>query len=435
MAKEHKSVSLSIGWQLRSYLMLRPVLQPVMRAVVTRRVARGKDDPARAQEKLGQAGVMRPEGTVIWLHAVGLGEVLALRPLLRVMGTLLPEAHFLVTSTAHSSAQVLGANLPPRVIHQFLPLDGPRFVAGFLDHWQPDLSIWSEQDLWPGAIVETARRGIPLAYINARITQAGFERRHKLRAGFKDLMQMFAVVAAQEQTSAEFLQRLGATDPQVMPSLKPAAAPLNVDTATLAQMRDTLADRRTWVAASSHAPDEAVAIAAHKEVLKSDPDAVLIIAPRAPDRGAAICKALAEADVRCAQRSLGQPLELRHQVYVADTLGELGLWYRVAQVALIGGSFGDTEGHNPWEAIVVGCRVMCGPNTSNFARDYLKLEAEGLAHRISGEAQAADQMADRVNAGQHTTAISRAKGLVADAQDALLPLARQLLSLRTTQDL
>ncbi|WP_294223380.1 glycosyltransferase N-terminal domain-containing protein [uncultured Shimia sp.] len=430
MAKEHKRVSLSLGWQLRGYLMLRPVLQPVMRAVVARRVARGKDDPARAQEKLGQAGMARPDGTLIWLHAVGLGEVLALRPLLRVMGALMPEAHFLVTSTARSSAQVLGANLPPRVIHQFLPLDGPRYVARFLDHWQPDLSIWSEQDLWPGVIVDSARRGVPLAYINARITQGGFERRHKLRAGFKDLMQLFAVVAAQEPTSAEFLQRLGATDPQVMPSLKPAAAPLNVDTVSLAEMRDTLAGRHTWVVASSHAPDEAVATAAHKQVLKSDPEALLIVAPRAPERGAEICSGLAESGLRCAQRSLGERLEKSHQVYVADTLGELGLWYRLAQVALIGGSFGDTEGHNPWEAIVVGCPVMCGPNTANFARDYLQLEGEGLAHRISGEGQAAGQMAEWVRAGQHTTATTRAKGLVAEAQEALLPLARQLLSLR-----
>ncbi|SMP30147.1 3-deoxy-D-manno-octulosonic acid transferase [Shimia sagamensis] len=431
MANEHNSAGLSLGWQLRSYLMLRPVLQPVMRAVVARRVAKGKDDPARAQEKLGQAGVARPEGTLIWLHAVGLGEVLALRPLLRAMGELMPEAHFLVTSTARSSAQVLGANLPPRVIHQFLPLDGPRYVARFLDHWQPDLSIWSEQDLWPGAIVDTARRGIPLAYINARITQAGFERRHKVRAGFKDLMQMFALVAAQEPTSAGFLRQLGVADPQVMPSLKPAAAPLNVNAASLGDMRDFLAGRCTWVVASSHAPDEAVAIAAHKDVLVSDPNAVMIIAPRAPDRGADICKTLMEAGLGFAQRSRGQSLEMDHQVYVADTLGELGLWYRLAQVALIGGSFGDTEGHNPWEAIAVGCPVMCGPNTANFAQDYLQLEEEGLAHRIAGGDQAARQLASRVREGGHAVATSRAKELVANAQEALLPLAQQLLSLRS----
>lgn len=417
------------GWQLRGYLALRPVLQPLMRHVLTRRVARGKDDPTRAPEKLGQPGVARPAGTVIWLHAVGLGEVLALRPLLQIMGELRPEAHFLVTSTARSSAQVLGQNLPPRVIHQFLPLDGPSFVARFLDHWQPDLSIWSEQDLWPGAIVDTARRGIPLAYINARLTQAGFDRRNKMRSGYKNLMQMFALVAAQDPTSAGFLKQLGVTDPQVMPSLKPAAAPLNVNAASLSAVRDSLAGRSTWVVASSHAPDEAVAIAAHKDVLLSDPNAVMIIAPRAPDRGTDICKTVMEAGLGFAQRSRGQSLEKDHQVYVADTLGELGLWYRLAQVALIGGSFGDTEGHNPWEAIAVGCPVMCGPNTSNFAQDYLQLEEEGLAHRIAGGDEAAGQLASWVHAGGHAVATSRAQELVARAQESLRPLAQQLLSL------
>lgn len=431
MGNEQKSAGVSLGWQLRSYLALRGVLQPVMRAVVARRVARGKDDPTRAQEKLGQAGLVRPEGTVIWLHAVGLGEVLALRPLLQVMGEMAPEAHFLVTSTARSSAQVLGQNLPPRVMHQFLPLDGPTYVARFLDHWQPDLSIWSEQDLWPGAIVDSARRGIPLAYINARITPAGFARRHKVRAGFQDLMQMFSFVAAQESTSAGYLKRLGAADPQLMPSLKPAAAPLNVNTAALDKMRVALAERRCWVAASSHAPDEAVAIAAHKVVLKSDPEALLIVAPRAPERGGEICQALSEAGLSFAQRSCGQMVEKRHQAYVADTLGELGLWYRLAQVALIGGSFGDTEGHNPWEAIVLGCPVMCGPNTANFAQDYRLLEAEGLAHRISGGDQAVNQLADWVRGGQHTDATTRATQLVLESQQALRPLARQLLSLRS----
>ncbi len=429
MAKEHKCAGLNIGWQLRSYLALRPMLQPLMRRVVARRVARGKDDPTRAQEKLGQPGCPRPEGRLIWVHAVGLGEVLALRPLLSLMGEMRPDVHFLVTSTARSSAQVLGQNLPPRVIHQFLPLDGPDYMARFLDHWQPDLSIWSEQDLWPGAICDTAARGVPLAYINARLSPAGYQRRSKVRAGYKDLMQMFALVAAQDSTSAGFLRSLGAPNPQVMPSLKPAAAPLTVDQEALAEIRGAIAGRPTWVVASSHAPDEAMAIAAHQKVLKSDPTALMIVAPRAPERGSDICRGLAEAGIQFAPRSRGEPLEAAHQVYVADTLGELGLWYRLAQVALVGGSFGETEGHNPWEAIAVGCPVICGPNTRNFAQDYLQLEELGLAHRILSGDHAPDQLAEWVRAGLHVADTAPAKDLRAEARDALRPLAQDLLSL------
>lgn len=428
----HKTLTRSsptLGWQLRTYMVLRPLLQPLMWCVVARRAARGKDDPARAQEKLGRPSQDRPYGPLVWVHAVGLGEVLALRPLLAKMGELRPDVHFLVTSTARSSAQVFSRNLPPRVIHQFLPLDGPTYVTRFLDHWQPDVSIWSEQDLWPGAICDVARRDISLAYINARVSKEGFEKRRKFRSGFAHLMRMFAYVAAQDARSVDFLQRLGATEVQEVPSLKPAAAPLSVDTKTLATVREAVGERRVWVAASSHAPDEAVALAAHGRVLKGDPDALLIVVPRVPERGTEVCAAVEAAGVRFGQRSAGQELEATHQVYVADTLGELGLWYRVAQIALVGGSFGETQGHNPWEAIALGCPVTSGPNTGNFAADYARLQDAGLAHCVAADASAAEHLSERVLlAGQANTS-HRAAELVADAQAAMNPLATNLLSL------
>lgn len=418
-----------IGWQLRLYLALRPILQPVMRRLVARRVAKGKDDPARAPEKLGQPGLARPEGALIWIHAVGLGEVLALRPLLVEMGRIRPDLHFLVTSTARSSAQVFNQNLPPRVLHQFLPLDGPRYVARFLDHWRPDVSIWSEQDLWPGAIFDAARRRIPLAYINARISQEGFERRRKLKSGFQNLMQMFAYVAAQDEASARYLERLGALDVQVMPSLKPAAEPLSADSNALSSLRQDLQGRRVWVLASSHPADETVAIAAHKQILHADPTALLIIVPRAPERGFEICEVLTSEGMLSAQRSQGQGIAASHQVYVADTLGELGLWYRLADVACIGGSFGDTQGHNPWEAIVLGCPVISGPNTANFANDYDVLGASGLSQRIALGQGMEMLLAEAVAQSAEEGTAQKVSTLVSSAREDIWPLALKLLSL------
>ncbi len=171
------------GLQLRAYLAARVLAQPLMRRALRRRMARGKEDPARIGERLGQATAPRPEGEVVWVHAVGLGEVLALRPLILALQERAPGLSFVVTSVARSSAQVIAANLPPRCTHQFLPLDGRDFVAAFLDHWRPALSIWSEQDLWPGAIHDCAARGIPLAYVNARMNAESLRRRRG-RPGF-----------------------------------------------------------------------------------------------------------------------------------------------------------------------------------------------------------------------------------------------------------
>jgi len=429
MQKTFRRSDPAFGWQLRCYLALRPCLQPLMRRVVARRMARGKDDPARAQEKLGQPSLARPAGPLVWIHAVGLGEVLALRPLLAKMGEMRPDVHFLVTSTARSSAQVFAQNLPPRVMHQFLPLDGPAFVTQFLDHWRPDVSIWSEQDLWPGIICDVARRGIPLAYINARLTEGGFEKRRRFRSGFAHLMRLFSYVAAQDARTVDFLMQLGAGDVHEMPSLKPAAVPLSVDAQALATVKEAVGARRVWLAASSHAPDEAVALAAQARVLEADADALLIVVPRAPERGAEVCAALKAAGLRHGQRSAGQYVATTHQVYVADTLGELGLWYRVAQLALVGGSFGDTQGHNPWEAITLGCPVVSGPMTDNFAADYAQLQEAGLARREEEGTMAGEHLAAQVlQAGQRETS-QRATALVADARAAISPLATQMLTL------
>ncbi len=429
MQKTHKRSGPAFGWQLRFYLALRPCLQPLMRRVVARRVARGKDDPARAQEKLGQPSLARPAGPLVWIHAVGLGEVLALRPLLAKMGEMRPDVHFLVTSTARSSAQVFAQNLPPRVMHQFLPLDGPTFVTQFLNHWRPDVSIWSEQDLWPGIICDVARRDIPLAYVNARLTDDGFEKRRRFSSGFAHLMRLFSFVSAQDARTVDFLKQLGAEEVQEMPSLKPAATPLSVDAQALATVKEAVGVRRVWVAASSHAPDEAVALAAQARVLEEDPGALLIVVPRAPERGAEVCAALEAAGLRYGHRSAGQDVLATHQVYVADTLGELGLWYRVAQLALVGGSFGETQGHNPWEPITLGCPVVSGPMTDNFAADYVQLQEAELAQRLEQGDKAGERLAALVlQAGQEGTS-QRAAALVAEARAAISPLATQILTL------
>lgn len=182
------------GWQLRAYLAARRLAQPLMRAVLARRLKQGKEDPARLPEKLGRPTAARPAGRLVWLHAVGLGEVLALRPLIAALQAEDPALSVLITSTARSSAQVLGSNLPAGAVHQFLPLDGPDFLRRFLDHWRPDLSIWSEQDLWPGAICDTAARGVPLAYVNARIGARAAAKRARLGGLYRDVLGRLSLI-------------------------------------------------------------------------------------------------------------------------------------------------------------------------------------------------------------------------------------------------
>jgi 3-deoxy-D-manno-octulosonic-acid transferase len=386
--------------------------------VLRRRLARGKELPDRWREKLGKPGLPRPDGALVWLHAVGLGETLALRGLIAAMADQAPALEFLVTSGTRGSAEVFGANLPPRTRHQFLPLDAPSYLARFLDHWRPDLSVWAEQDLWPGAVVATARRGIPLALVNARMNTEAFARRQRGAGLFADLMARFALVAAQDEGTADHLRRLGADAVRVTGSLKAAAPPLGCDPQVLEALRQALAGRKVVLLASSHAADEAVTLAA---LATLQPRPLLLIAPRDPSRGEEIALQVTKQGLTATRRSLGQGPE--GDVWIVDTLGEMGLWYRLCPVTLIGGTFDATQGHNPWEPAALGSAILHGPHVANFAADYARMGHADAALQVNAGTLGSALVSD------HSAMASRAQALSDAARGELGPLARELLAL------
>lgn len=406
------------GPGLRAYLALSRAIPLAAPILLKRRLRRGKELPDRWREKLGFASLPRPAGPLVWLHAVGLGEVLALRGLITAMAAQAPEFEFLVTSTTRGSAEVLAGNLPPRTRHQFLPLDAPRYLARFLDHWRPSLSVWAEQDLWPRAVVATARRGIPLALVNARMNADAFARRWRWRGLYGDLFARFRLIAAQDPATAAHLAQLGAKAVRVAPSLKAAAPVLSHDPVALAATRAALAGRRAVLLASSHPEDEAALFTA----LRGLPDPPLVlIAPRDIGRAADIAARAADHGFTTTRRSTGEGPDA--PIWIVDTFGEMGLWYRLCPVSLIGGSFGATEGHNPWEAAALGSAILHGPRVANFAGDYAALQVEGAALPVFAEGLGAALTMD------HAAMSRRALHLSQAAAGSLAPLATELLAL------
>jgi 3-deoxy-D-manno-octulosonic-acid transferase len=408
-----------LGLLARAYLLASPLIGLVAPMILRQRLKQGREDASRWREKLGEPGAARPKGRLIWLHAVGIGEVMALRGFIAALSRLDPQAHFLITSSARSSAQVIAGNLPDRTIHQYLPLDAPSYLARFLEHWRPALSIWAEQDLWPGAVLACRKRGIPLALINARMDKASLEKRLKIKSLYGDLYVQFQLISAQDRATAGHLALLGALSVQVDGSLKSAAPPLRADPQDLAQMRGVLDGRLVWVAASTHPEDEAVALSAQAQLWSEDPRWLLILVPRVPARAAQIKTALPMA-----RRTLGDLPGRDTAVYLADSFGELGLWYRLAPRALIGGSFGPVQGHNPWEAANLGAAILHGPNVANFRADYAQMGAEGAARVVTAAGLAA-ALQDPVLPAM----AERAKALTLAARGGLDPLARQVLDL------
>ena len=406
------------GAQLRLALALTRAIPLVAPTLLKRRLARGKDLPDRWREKLGEPSLPRPDGPLIWLHAVGLGETLALRGLIAALAGQAPDAELLVTSTTRGSAEVLAQNLPPRTRHQFLPLDAPGYLARFLDHWRPALSVWAEQDLWPGAVTATAARGIPLALVNARMNAEAYARRRRWTGLYADLFARFRLITAQDEATARHLQALGAKRVSVTGSLKAAAPPLAADPLRLAEAREALTGRNPVLLASSHPEDEFVALSALRA---AHPRPLLLIAPRDPHRGAEIAIRAAEHGLTATRRNAGQGPTA--DVWITDTFGEMGLWYRLCATCLIGGTFGATEGHNPWEPAALGSAMLHGPRIANFATDFAALHQAGAAQPVQPEAVIAALTAD------HSAMAARAKALSDTAQGALAPLATDLLKL------
>ena len=371
---------------LRAYVALSHLLAPVWHLGLKHRLRRGKETPRSVHQKLGHEYADRPGGPLVWGHAVGVGEAMALAGLFARLAQSRPDVRFLITTTARTSGDALRrTGLPPAVQHQFAPADTPGAVRRFLDHWRPDLAVWCEMDLWPTLIDATAARGIPRVLVNARLSDASMARRRRGRWIYRALLPGFDRLFAQNETSAAHLVALGADPSQVTVSgtIKSLTPPLACDADDLAAWLAALRTRPVWLLASSHPGEEALALQAHQRLRERHPDALLIIAPRAPARGsevAGLCQPPAPL------RSGGSHLPDDTAVYVADTIGEMGLWYRLAPVALVGGSLASVGGHNPHEPLALGCRVLHGPHVWNFAESYQQLDAAGLSLPVADDA-------------------------------------------------
>ena len=412
------------GALLQIYLLASQALPLLGPPLLRRRLRRGKEDTTRWREKLGEPSARKPEAPVIWMHAVGLGEVLALRGLIGEMSAKAPEAEFLVTSSARSSAQVLARNLPARTRHQFLPLDAPGYLKRFLDHWQPALSIWAEQELWPGAVVAAHDRGVPLAMVNARISAKSYAKRARVRQLYADLLARFKLVSAQDQATACRLEGLGASSVRIDGSLKPAAPALVADEAEHARLQAGLSGRSVWVAASTHPGDETEALLAAHTL----PERLLILVPRDIRRADDIASEAIKQGFSVLRRSQGGLPADTTRIWLADSYGEMGLWYRLADAALVGGGFDEIGGHNPWEPAALGAAVLHGPDVRNFERDYATLREAQAARQV-----ARGSLADALKDPELFEMAHRAHALVERARGSLAPLATELLALARLQ--
>jgi 3-deoxy-D-manno-octulosonic-acid transferase len=366
------------------YRMLTRPLAPLVLLYLERRRRRGKEDGRRLRERQGFACGARPPGPLVWVHAASVGEATATLQLIERLTEMRPALEILVTTGTVASARLLEGRLPPRTRHQFVPVDLPGWIGRFLDHWRPDLALWVESELWPNLVLTTRAREIPMMLISGRLSARSYRRWRRWPGLIGPMLGAFSQCLAQDADQAERLRRLGARDVAAVGDLKAAGATLPVDQAQLRRLHRQIGSRPLWLAASTHAGEEEIAAAAHRCLAADQPGLLTIIAPRHPARGDAIAAMLAKHGLRVARRSHSEPISDETAVYLADTIGELGLFYRLAGIAFIGGSLTRNGGHNPFEAARLECAVLHGPDMSNCVGMASALAAAGAAEVVTG---------------------------------------------------
>lgn len=359
---------------------------PAIRLYLTRRMALGKEDPHRFDERLGRPGRPRPSGPVVWVHAASVGESISVLPLIERLRAMRPDGTVLLTTGTVTSARLMDQRLPDGAVHQFVPVDRISYVRAFLDHWRPDLALWAESEFWPNLIGETAKRGIPVVLINGRVSDRSFARWRRYRRTIRKLLGGFRLCLGQSQLDTERLRELGAPVTACPGNLKCAAPPLPADAAALADLQGQVAGRPVWVAASTHAGEESLCGRVHRQLTLSHPGLLTVIVPRHPERGPDIGRDLVAEGLVVARRAAGGRIVEATDVYVADTIGELGLFYRLADVAFIGKSLVPLGGQNPLEAARLGRAVLFGPHMGNFRDIAARMVACGGAEEVADEA-------------------------------------------------
>ena len=368
------------------YRALTGLAQPLIRQHLVSRAKRGKEDPERLGERLGIPSLDRPAGSLVWIHAVSVGESLSGLPLIEALHSRRPDLTLLVTCGTRTAAALLAQRLPKAAIHQYAPVDTPQSAEAFIAHWQPDLAIWLEGELWPNTIFAAKASGAKLALLSARMTKASAKGWQRFSRSARALLGQFDLILAQDSDSQARLTALGASDIGLA-NLKTLAQPLAYDAAELEALRHQIGDRGVVLGASTHAGEDEIILAAWKGLAKPRP--LLILAPRHPERGASLEAMVQSLAIgKTARRSLGQTICASTAVYIADTLGEMGLFYRLARVTLMGGSLlPGIGGHNPLEPARLGSVIISGNQVFNFSKVYADMVTTGGLELVACEAE------------------------------------------------
>ena len=373
---------------IKIYNTLIMILYPlVIKRYVEKRKQKGKEDVARFNERIGRPKMPRPEGKLFWLHGASVGESISMLPLINKILETYPDAHVMVTTGTVTSADVMQKRLPERAFHQFIPIDNPIFTTRFVKYWHPDVALWFESEFWPAVLSSIKRKNIPLILINGRISNKTFKRWQQFDFICKELLNCFDLCLGQSEEDAYRLKVLGAKETACLGNLKYAGLPLPIDETAKKDILDQIDNRRFWLASSTHNDEEIKIAKVHKRLKEKFPDLLTIIVPRHPNRGEEIANEVAKIGLTTALRSNNDKIAPKTDIYIANTIGEMGLWYDIANIVFIGGSLIPHGGQNFIEPSRVRDAVIVGPHMYNFSDAMARAKKADAIIQISDTAE------------------------------------------------
>jgi len=404
------------------YRILFRLIAPVLGGLVWLRGLRGHEETGHHHERRGVSSLPRPAGKIIWVHAASVGEMRSVLPVVQTLLSKNPDLHCLITTVTVTAARLVRQTNHPRICHQYAPFDHPSWIATFLTHWQPDAVLWVESELWPTTLMAIKERGVPLVMINGRLSERSAKRWRYVPQTIGYILGLFDLCLAQSADDAARLKGLGARNLVVAGNMKYACAQLAYDPAMLDSLRAQIGNRSTVLFASTHEGEEEIAARAFKEIAPTHPGLLFIVMPRHPSRGKMIANVFDTEGLSLARRSVGQPITPATAIYLADTLGEPGLFFRLSPIVYMGNSLIPVPGggHNPIEPAQVGCAIVYGHNMWNFPEIDADLRAAGGALMVRDEKNLAITLTKLLDDAALRQTVGQAAKTFVDAQNGVL---------------
>ncbi len=410
------------GWSSR-------LLAPLVNLRMRKRIEPEDEDPVRFGERQGYPSRPRPPGHLIWIHAAGESEAVSALTLIEGIRRADEAVSVLLTSETAAASRLIGQRISKRVVHQYLPYDQASAIDNFLDHWHPDAAIWVESGFWPNLVRATRALGVPMLLINARISENSFRGWRRAPKLIRSMLGCFDLCVAQSLPDVGRLATLGAGNAACVGNLKAAAPPLPADERMLERLGRSIGRRPVWLAAGIDPGEEGAIVKAHTHAREDFPDLLTILAPHEGGRGEAVSEYLRRQRLTVARRSGLEPVRSETEVYVADSLGEMGIFYRLAPIVFVGGSLVDRGGRNPLEAACLECALLCGPHMDNHADVVRELVQADAAVQVENPAALCEaltamlgdpgRVARRAMAGSDH--VARSQGVLDDLVEEISP--------------